>query len=525
MPATVSTPYDKVLYPSYTRIQTHPDRLAVIGTLLGMEPAPVEKCRVLELGCGNGSNLTPIAYGLSGSEFIGVDLAPTPVAKAKQMASDLGLHNISFRNCSITEVGEDFGQFDYILCHGVYSWVPEEVREGILRVCKQSLKPNGIAFVSYNAYPGNRLREMVREMMLYHIKGFEDPQEQIEQARALAAFVAAAESGGDAYQKFLKEEMERFLRQDGNYVFHDALAEYNTPFYFHQFMAAAHRHELQYLGEADFHDMLDKRFPVEVAQKLNELSGNRVAREQYLDFLKGRSFRQTLLCHPGVTLDLNLRPELASRFFVRALAMSRSPVSHPGAREMETFENVKGAAITTDCPVAKTAFAILAEYWPLPLPFKELFERVTTDLQGKGWSSDNLEREERELAKTILKTYAAGLAELHTYRPTVSRAVGERPMASPLARWQVQNCNFVTTFYHGTISVEDEIMRRLMVLLDGTRDRAALRGQLERVVIETEAAAGREVLALKPRAEVDSLLGNALEENLTKMARMGLLVA
>jgi tRNA G46 methylase TrmB len=70
------TAYDEVLYPSYTHNQTHPDRLATIATLFGLTPAPVERCRVLELGCGNGSNLVPMAYGLPGSEFVGIDRWP-----------------------------------------------------------------------------------------------------------------------------------------------------------------------------------------------------------------------------------------------------------------------------------------------------------------------------------------------------------------------------------------------------------------------------------------------------------------
>src|SRR5204863_4852093 len=98
------TPYDKVLYPSYTRIQTHPDRLATIGMLLGMNPAPVEKCRMLELGCGNGSNIGPIAFGLPESEFVGVDLAALPIANANRMVDELGLRNLTFHNRSITDV-------------------------------------------------------------------------------------------------------------------------------------------------------------------------------------------------------------------------------------------------------------------------------------------------------------------------------------------------------------------------------------------------------------------------------------
>src|SRR3954463_3763212 len=88
------TPYDRVLYPSETHSQTHPNRLAVIGRLFGLEPAPVDRCRGLELGCGNGGNLVPMAWGLPQSEFAGIDLASRPIAQGQEMIEELGMRNI-----------------------------------------------------------------------------------------------------------------------------------------------------------------------------------------------------------------------------------------------------------------------------------------------------------------------------------------------------------------------------------------------------------------------------------------------
>src|SRR5438093_4154914 len=137
------TTYDEVLYPSHTHSQTHPDRLATIATLFGMTPAPVDGCRVLELGCGDGGNLIPMAFGLPGSEFVGIDLAARPIGSGQALVEALGLKNITLRPLDIMQISSDFGRFDYIIAHGLYSWVPPAVQDKILAICKANLAPEG----------------------------------------------------------------------------------------------------------------------------------------------------------------------------------------------------------------------------------------------------------------------------------------------------------------------------------------------------------------------------------------------
>ena len=132
------TIYNEVLYPSAVYAQTHPDRLAMMATLYGMTPAPVEKCRVLELGCGDGWNLITMAYGLPGSEFFGIDLAGKPIARGNELIAKLGLRNLSLREMDVADAA-DLGEFDYIIAHGLYSWVPQHVRERSLRRRQRSV--------------------------------------------------------------------------------------------------------------------------------------------------------------------------------------------------------------------------------------------------------------------------------------------------------------------------------------------------------------------------------------------------
>ena len=518
--------YDKVLYPSYTRIQTHPDRLATIATLFGMTPAPVERCRMLELGCGNGSNLGPMAFSLPGSQFVGIDAASIPIARAQEMAQELGMTNITFRQGDILEVSADLGQFDFIVAHGVYSWVPSAVRDKLLEICRVNLAPQGVAFISYNAYPGNYLSRMVREMMLYRVRGFERPEEAVEQALALAKFVAESRDQSDAFRELLKEELERFVNTSPNYIFHDALAAINEPSYFHEFMAHAARQQLQYLGEADFHEMLDRAFKPEVSKTLGLLAESRIEREQFLDFVKCRRFRQTLLCHEGVQLDLALKPGLAARFHVASTARPVSPQPDFFGPTVETFEGRKGANIRTSCALSKTAFGVLGEIWPQPLPFSELLVRVREQIRTHtGQPSGPPEQDAVELGKTILQSYAAGLVELHTFLPQYAHQVSERPVASPLARWQVRQGNFVTSLYHHSMAVDDALGREMLLRLDGNRTRVALLEELLAFAQAGQAIQTPDGQPVSDLKQVRAFLSAELEKNLAKLARMGLLAA
>jgi SAM-dependent methyltransferase len=247
-----ATSYDALPYPSGSYPETHPDRLATLGRLFGLRPAPVEECRVLELGCASGGNLIPMAATLPGSLFIGIDSSQRQIVAGRTIVRELGLDNITLDAMSLLDVPPDAGPFDYILCHGVYSWVPLAVQEGILCVCKQNLAPQGIAYVSYNTLPGWHIRLAVREMLLIHTRGQADPQARLAEGRKFLSFLAGAvpERFG-AYRQALKEEEERLRQKADGYVLHDELEEENHPVYFHEFAQRAAAAGLQFLAEAD----------------------------------------------------------------------------------------------------------------------------------------------------------------------------------------------------------------------------------------------------------------------------------
>src|SRR5262249_13566455 len=210
-----------------------------------------------EVGCGRGGNLIPIAVNLPQSRFVGVDLSARQIADGQKVVSALGLTNIELKPISISDVDADLGMFDYILCHGVYSWVPAEVQDKILEICRDHLNPQGIAYISYNTFPGWHTRAVIREMLCYHTQQFEEPSDRIREARGLLTFlVRSAESHEAAFNAMMREELAVLAATPDTYLLHEHLEDYNEPLYFHQFVDRAAEKNLQYLGEAQLRSML-----------------------------------------------------------------------------------------------------------------------------------------------------------------------------------------------------------------------------------------------------------------------------
>src|SRR5215831_229946 len=350
----MTNPYDEVLYAGRSFPQTHPDRLATLARLSRMNPAPLDRCRVLEVGCGDGGNLIPMAYTLPHSEFVGLDRGARGIEAGRAMARAARVSNIDLLCLDILDTGSELGSFDYIIAHGFYSWVPELVQERLLAICRTHLNPQGIAYISYSVYPGAHIRAMIAGMMQYHARRFESPELQVEQARALVSFLALRPAE-DAYGLLIRSEAENLAQRRAQSVYHDELAECH-PLYFRECAGRAAAHGLQYLGEADFFEMHAISEGSEIAAILSQLGRDAIEKEQYLDFLKGRRFRQTLLCHAGIPLRRQIPSAAVKEFWI---ARSHRPVE-------------EGQKLPTEHPVARAIVAALDAAWPGALSFDEL---------------------------------------------------------------------------------------------------------------------------------------------------------
>lgn len=433
--------YDSIPYPTFPRLATHPDRMAAVALLFGLEPAPIDRCRVLEIGCGNAGNLLPMAYALPHSRFLGIDLAETPVGVANADIRALGLANIEVAVRDLRHLGPEAGEFDYIIAHGVYSWVPEDVRDALLALCRQLLTPSGVALISYNLYPGRHIRHMLREMLLHHTRG-DAPQQRVDRSRAFLEWLSKSSQAPATFRKLVEEDAATLLAYTDGGLAHDDLSPVNYPLYFHEFAAHAASHGLQYLGDSTVDRMFDPR------GLLKGLPDGRLEREQYTDYLYLRSFRHTMLCRQEVTL----RPS------PRAETMDRLSFSAPFQMVEGHIEGGHGVRIGAKQPSVEAVARALGARYPLPVAFQDLLPNVSSV---------------EELRQMLLVLVSVGFADCHSYRFPCQDSVSERPRASALARHQAQSSLQIANLVHTLVDL-DEFGRRLLLLLDGTRDRAAL---------------------------------------------------
>ena len=482
MPDAPTNVYDDVPYPLLSYTQTHPDRLAVIGTLLGMQPAPVEACRVLELGCAVGGNLLPMAHGLPGSQFVGIDYAERQIERARANAASTGLDNVSFIRADIAALPADLGEFDYIVAHGIYSWVPAAVRDALLAACRQHLAPNGIAYVSYNTYPGWHLLRMVREIMLYRTRNILDPRERAERAREVVTLLNdALEGEPSAYSTFLANYAQQVMPKEVGgpehsdaLLLHDELEATNEPVYFHEFVDHAARHRLRYLGEAHLANVLPSRLPPRATEVLRTLATSAVEVEQYMDFLKNRSFRETLLCHEGSAVERRIRADAVREMHVSSRAWPESDSPDLGGEGTEGFVALDNARFVTNHPLTKAALVHLHDVSPQPVAFADLAnaasDRIGLDAEAQ---------QQATLAESLLRAYGYSehLVELHPRALDFVLEAGERPLASAYARWQAESGERVTNARHERVTLDDTA-RWVLSQLDGTRDRTTLVGLL-----------------------------------------------
>jgi len=435
--------YDQVSYVNSPYPQTHPGRLFVMAKLAGLHPPPVETCRVLEIGASEAENLVGMAVVLPSAEFVGIELAQVPVERGQKTIADLGLPNVKLRQMNVLDIDKNFGQFDYIIAHGLYSWTPMIVRDKILAVAKANLSAEGVAFISYNALPGGHIRKMVREMMLYHIGEEADPMRRLEKARELLQVIAVGRPKPDTLEAAVAARAAELLDYTDSALFHDDLADIYEPVHLHEFVGHAARHGLQYIGEANLADSQARNLAPEAVQKIQEMAaGDRIREAQYLDFARTRRFRHTLVSHAGNDVH-----EGTAEGCYAATA----------ARETEegVFVSAAGTRMTTTHPQWVAYMRRLIGVWPC---------------------SESVSAGDAEIA---LELFRSDMIELHGFAGVAQKA-GEKPCASRFARYQAaRGDSRLTTLWHRSMEVQDEAGRKLVGLLDGSRDREDLAREME----------------------------------------------
>jgi methyltransferase-like protein/cyclopropane fatty-acyl-phospholipid synthase-like methyltransferase len=441
------TSYDEIPYGSHAIPGSHPDRLFSIARLFSVDAVPPSEAKILELGCAGGGNLIPIASQFPKARCVGVELSAVQVENAKIAIRYANLDNVEVIQGSITEIGPELGTFDYILCHGVYSWVPDAVRESILRTTAQNLSHTGVAFISCNTLPGWHFRGMIREMMLRHTAGIPDNRTKILQARALLDFLSVStQKDASPYATYLRQEAAKLNVFPDEYIFHEYLESINNAYYFQDFAKAAARWKLKYLADSNLPSIWIGNLPPEAAAKLGSIP-DPILQGHYMDCLAGRSFRENLLVHDSVSINRN--PLAGSMSGIRFSGQftpheeGEAPGHNPKPGEKSYL--VKQKIARTADKLAQAMMETLHQNFPLSLDIDEILSEVEKRIQLSDDEKNNLIR------KCLQELYQWSMMGLVNFQFHPDRAAYRgipKPKATNWARAQAEAGSTVTTLQH-----------------------------------------------------------------------------
>jgi SAM-dependent methyltransferase len=482
--------YDAIPYLSKPFPKSQPPRLAALATLFGLTAPAVSQCRMLELGCAAGGNIIPLALRFPGGRFRGVDLVERHVRDGQARIAALDLRNVCIEQGDIAALDLLGERFDYIVCHGVYSYVPPAVQEAILRIASDNLADTGIAYISYNVYPGWHIRNFTRDMLLYHAGAETDPRERVAKARMLLDGIANSRAGGP-YGETRRNEAKVLLDTDDSYIMSEFLEGQNLPCYFREFAAKAEGFGLAYLCDT----LLQHSIPEHLGDPaaIEALSaGDPIALEQWMDFFSARSFRQTLLVKAAQAAKIK-RTLLPER--VKDLHVSGQFTCTEKGKGTWVLSAENGASISTRNEVVCRAIQKLSTVFPATRSVRELAAEVRAGDQ------------ERLLLDFVFKMILAGLVDISSVPLRINKvgASKPKPRARRLPRLDAEQGNAWTTDPALNLVPLDAVCATLLPFLDGAHDRDALKTKLLAAVRDGRLRLKNKTTGLEPTgADLDA---------------------
>jgi methyltransferase-like protein/trans-aconitate methyltransferase len=462
--------YDAIPYDSYPHFESQPAHIAATASLLSLNPPDIATSKVLELGCASGGNLIPLAFYYPNASFLGIDISGVQIKNGLAKIEALGLTNIELRKASITSIERSDGIFDYIICHGVYSWVPVVVRKSIWKIFRDNLKENGIAYLSYNVLPGWHLKAISRDVMKYHASKNEKMQLGIQESRGLIDDLSSYVSG--VYGSAIQLEKEAISANDDYYISHEYLEGENAAFYVKDIIAEAVEHSLSYISSSDVIIDIPELSPL-YARKIREFSGkDSVATQQYYDFFIGRQFRASIFSKKQQAVNMKNFVEISRLYGLHF--MLKSPL-----QEISTNSD----CIPASCPIGYrlyfTAIGYISVYSQDKIVVIDILNRMaqshpSTISFAELMNTTNRKLDESVIVELFIELMQKGMLQYFSH-PIKCSGITERPRVFPIIILDVTNGESTTTnVLHTVVNISGSEIREFIPLLDGSRSHSML---------------------------------------------------
>jgi len=470
--------YDAVPYESHPFPQSAPGQLAAIAHVFGLDAPAVSGARVLEIGCSAGGNLIPFAASHPRAGGVGIDLSQVQIDHGRRIVQELGLRNLELLQGDIATMDlPALGQFDYIICHGVYSWVPENVQQAILAAFHTLLAAKGVAYISYNVYPGWKAKEIIRDAMMLRGGDRGTPQEKLSYARGMIDFLEEVAPADSVLARALADYRAESTYVRDDYVLHEQLARFNSPCYFLEFGRRAEPHRLAYVADAAPENMFAVNYGEKVSVPLlKECGHSQILVEQYLDFVVNRTFRQSLLVHGerGPQISYNLDRSRFGRLHFAAWLPPRGGETQLDSSNQEYGEHGSRTLFTQE-PAVKAAVDALSARWPWTLSRTDLLDVVRARLGAAGIKAAG--GQESKVDDLLEALIIRGMVRyrLDPVYPEPARTPLRLPESTRRMAELVRGDEdpYIFNVWHEGVLLPP-VDRHLLPLLDGTRDREAL---------------------------------------------------
>ncbi len=466
VPVSTAAYYDQVPYTSNPYLDTSPGILEGLSYMQGHNPPPVATARVLELGCAAGGNLSPFAYAFPKSTCVGIDFSPRQIEEARRAAGAAGLTNVDYRCMSILDVGTDLGTFDYIICHGVYSWVPPEVQAKILQICQEMLSPTGLAFISYNVYPGWYIKNWLREALMFKARGITDPNERMRRGMEFLHYITEVPPHSQMpIAALIKNELQGLAGKESHYLLHEYLEPINEPCYFQDFAKELANHHLRYVCDARTNSVSIGSPQHPAAQAMLAPGVDPITREQNIDFIINRGFRRSIVTPQSHTPEQNVSAQRLAT--MQLVSFCRAAAQQPaGAIAQEArFDHPTAGNVIIRERGLMTVMQHLSDVTPQAVPVSELLERARLQL---GQTAEQFIPRYNGLLRELLTYILSGLLHCYHTPPSYFAGISTKPLASRFARVQSLSSTRLTNLRHEPVDM-DQNWSRVLRLLDGTR--------------------------------------------------------
>ncbi len=291
-----------------------PGNLALICAMMGVAWQPTARLTMLDIGCGRGYTVNALAASNPGWTMLGLDYNPAHIAEAAELAEQSRIDNATFIEADLAGMTDaeidQIPELDVASLHGVWTWVSDEVRQGIVRLLARRLKPGGLVYIGYNVLPGFGA-DMALQRLFRHLSDRFTGSSPFRAQASLPIIrdLMKTKPANLPETPILKRLADESSPLDGAYLAHEFLTAHWRPVFFEDLIADLAPAKLEFVGSASLFENSPDYVFTDEQRVIHDAMPEGAAREFLKDVCLQRPFRRDVFirgrrgCDPVVALD------------------------------------------------------------------------------------------------------------------------------------------------------------------------------------------------------------------------------